>query len=443
VSYLWTPAPEIGGQGTAYARYNTAGVKTVEVTLVATGCKETCDAIITQDIVPPTCDLTAPTTLPDCGSSGNVLTANSADAVSWAWSLTGTGWAIEDGQGTNSITYKAGAPSSEGHFMLIVAADNGCKDTCEVSFGCTSEEYCTFTMGGWGSGCPDPQRDRMMSTQPGCVRDHYFTQVFPSGYVLIGDPDGPDGDNFYSAKWTSAAAIEAFLPAGGTPSKLRNDLPLNPTTTPAGVLAGQILALRLNVEYSCAGIFTTLGMPGVCFRGYIIPDSCGKFGGLTVERFLAIADSAVGGKVQALTPFGASLSDVNKTATCLNEAFDACDETVNGWLAPVTGEVTGEPIEETPALPKEFSVSQSYPNPFNPMATIRYALPTDGKVTIEIFDIVGRKVVTLLDATEQAGYRSVVWYGKDTAGNSVASGVYFCRVQFADKSAIKKMILLK
>jgi hypothetical protein len=153
------------------------------------------------------------------------------------------------------------------------------------------------------------------------------------------------------------------------------------------------------------------------------------------------------------------LTDSSASKNDLERVKDIADAISNGELLAdadlipgdslpgllVTGERVSE-IEKKPTsapLPREFAVSQSYPNPFNPMATITYALPTEGKVTIEIYDIVGRKVVTLLDATEQAGYHSVVWYGEDTTGNSVASGVYFCRVQFGNKADVKKMILLR
>jgi hypothetical protein len=444
VSYVWSPAP-VTGQGTNHARYDAPGTKKIVVTILATGCKDSCNAVIAQDIAKPTCELTAPATLPDCGSTGNELTATTSGAVSYLWSVSGAGWAITAGNTTSSIIYTAGDAGSEGHFKIVLTAANGCKDSCEVTFGCTPrQEFCTYTMGGWGSGCPDPQKDNMMSTQPGCIRDHYFAQVYPQGFVVIGDPDGPDGDDFYAAKWTSAAAIEVSLPSGSTGVAVTADV-TNPITKGfGGVLGGQILALRLNRDYSCAGVFTTLGMPGVCFSSYVIPDSCGKFAGLTVDQFLAVADSAVGGKTQALVRFGARLADVTSTATCLNEGFEGCEaEEEEPSFIEKPMELSGEAGELLPALPKKFAVSQSYPNPFNPMATINYALPTDGQVTIEIYDIVGRKVITLLDVTEPAGYHSVTWYGKDSAGTLVASGVYFCRVQFGNKADVKKMILLK
>jgi len=167
-----------------------------------------------------------------------------------------------------------------------------------------------------------------------------------------------------------------------------------------------------------------------------------------VDRFLAVADSAVGGRTEALTPYGATLSDVNFTATCLNEMFDNCDITAfsatldRPMSQSVQGSESGDELSNTP-VPKEFAVRQSYPNPFNPSATIVYALPTDGRVTIEVYDIVGRKVATLLDEQKQAGFHSVVWFGQGDQGKPASSGVYFCRVQFGGLSAVSKLLLLK
>ena len=314
------------------------------------------------------------------------------------------------------------------------------------------EKFCSFTAGGWGSACPDPTD--VESTQPGCIRGLYFAQVFPNG-VSIGDPSGiPGAPNFYAAKWTTSAAVEAFLPAGGTSRALRRDL-IDPTTTPAGNLAGQVLALRMSREYSCAGIFASVGLQSAptCYGVYVIPSSCGKFAGLTVDRFLALADSAVGGRTEVLTPYGATLADVTVTASCLNLKFDNCDATVPVLATnpavqepadkePVSGSGPASEIASTP-VPKEFAVKQSYPNPFNPSVTIVYALPTDGQVTIDIYDIVGRKILTLLNEQKQAGYHSAVWFGQDGQGKPAASGVYFCKVQFGTESAVKKLLLLK
>jgi cyclomaltodextrinase len=95
-------------------------------------------------------------------------------------------------------------------------------------------------------------------------------------------------------------------------------------------------------------------------------------------------------------------------------------------------------------LPKEYALDQNYPNPFNPSTRISYALPFKSRVMIEIYSLLGEKVVTLLDGTEEAGYYSLPW---SPAG---ATGLYFCRFSAtpADRPAqqvaiIKKMIYLK
>ncbi len=89
-------------------------------------------------------------------------------------------------------------------------------------------------------------------------------------------------------------------------------------------------------------------------------------------------------------------------------------------------------------LPKSFSLSQNYPNPFNPVTEIRYALPRDCQVRLEVYDILGQKIATLVDGRQEAGYRSVRW---DASG--FASGIYFYRLQADDFIQTKKMILLR
>jgi hypothetical protein len=322
------------------------------------------------------------------------------------------------------------------------------------------DEYCTYTQGGWGSGCPVPQQGDSLSEQPGCVRDYYFSRVFPNG-VRIGDQAGPDGGPLYTALWTSALAVEMFLPNGGTAGALTADITdanTAPMGTPAGILAAQILALRMNVGYSCEPtVYDNRGFtePLGCYADFLIPDSCdvssgSVFTGMRVDAFLAIADSVVGGDTDIMTAYGITYLDVNFTATCLNEAFDNCDPgRGDGLQAPLPYSLDGElesGLEETPAsspIPTRFAVGQSYPNPFNPSAKISFALPSDGRVLIEVYNIVGRKVITLIDGHKQAGYHSVRWFGKDIQGRPVASGVYFCRVQFGEDADVQKMILLK
>jgi PKD repeat protein len=89
-------------------------------------------------------------------------------------------------------------------------------------------------------------------------------------------------------------------------------------------------------------------------------------------------------------------------------------------------------------VPTVFAAPQNYPNPFNPVTTISFDLPTATHVTVDVFDIRGSRVATLVNRHYQAGPQSVTWNAK-----GVASGVYFYRVQAGENTALHKMTLLK
>ncbi|MDP2209925.1 MAG: choice-of-anchor D domain-containing protein [Bacteroidota bacterium] len=102
-------------------------------------------------------------------------------------------------------------------------------------------------------------------------------------------------------------------------------------------------------------------------------------------------------------------------------------------------------VRATVAIPKEFALEQNYPNPFNPTTTIKYALPDEAKVTINIFNILGQKVETLIDDIQSAGYKDIKWNTK-----SLASGIYYYRLEATSVNnpsqrfiQIRKMILLR
>jgi hypothetical protein len=85
----------------------------------------------------------------------------------------------------------------------------------------------------------------------------------------------------------------------------------------------------------------------------------------------------------------------------------------------------------------------NYPNPFNPSTTIKYSLQEDSKVTLEIFNIKGQKVKTLVDKILPTGKHSIVWNGTDNSGKNIASGIYFYKFKTDNFSKTKKMLLLK
>ena len=95
------------------------------------------------------------------------------------------------------------------------------------------------------------------------------------------------------------------------------------------------------------------------------------------------------------------------------------------------------------ALPKKIVLSQAYPNPFNPATTISYRLLDANHVRVDIYDMVGNKVCTLVNQRQDAGTRSILWNAINDRGQPVAAGVYLYTVQAGGDWISKKMVLLK
>lgn len=102
-------------------------------------------------------------------------------------------------------------------------------------------------------------------------------------------------------------------------------------------------------------------------------------------------------------------------------------------------------LDEQPAivLPQTLVLSQNYPNPFGPITEVKYGLPEACHVRLEIYNILGQRVTTLVDEHQQAGYKTVRWDSRGLRGGEAASGVYFCLLRAGRQKAIRKMILLK
>ena len=94
-------------------------------------------------------------------------------------------------------------------------------------------------------------------------------------------------------------------------------------------------------------------------------------------------------------------------------------------------------------IPSQYTVYQNYPNPFNPVTTLRYDLPENGLVNITIYDMLGREVKTLINQTQDAGYRSIIWDATNDYGKPVSAGIYLYQIQAGEYMQTKKMVLLK
>ena len=192
------------------------------------------------------------------------------------------------------------AAGVQGNVLVIaaLASDTSAEDEFKISkietVCLTLGSYKTFTQGGWGAAPSGTNAGNLLSTK--------FSNVYPGGSVVVG--------NTYKLTFTSASAIANFLPQYGTAGKLTANA-TNPTTSAAGVLAGQVLALQLNVDFSNKGILPA---------GFAnLKIASGPGAGLTVAQALSTAEAILGG---SSLPSGFSYADVVEILDAINKSFD-------------------------------------------------------------------------------------------------------------------------
>jgi hypothetical protein len=231
-------------------------------------------------------------------------------------------------------SYTLGAPSTAFGYLLVTAPTltitlPAGQSLANLNFGYAAPPpaaFVTYTQGGWGA----PPN----GNNPGMLLQTNFNAVYstcPSKTssptttantcVTIGIP-GETGRFFL--RFTSSTAVMNFLPAGGAPKALKASAN-NPTSSAAGVFAGQVLAAQLAVNFSNAGVIT----PGLASLKVA---SGHPLAGQTVSQVLAIANRVLGGDLAALPP-GMSISALNNVMTRINENFDN-GTTNNGFLVP-------------------------------------------------------------------------------------------------------------
>jgi hypothetical protein len=100
-------------------------------------------------------------------------------------------------------------------------------------------------------------------------------------------------------------------------------------------------------------------------------------------------------------------------------------------------------IEESLIIPTLYKLTQNYPNPFNPTTVISYSIPEIAKVKIEVYNVLGQKVVTLFDQEQLPGNHMLEWNSRNDSGVNVTSGVYLLKMQAGSFSQVKKMLLVR
>ncbi len=151
------------------------------------------------------------------------------------------------------------------------------------------------------------------------------------------------------------------------------------------------------------------------------PDGYYTFEGIEPGSY-DVSVVSVYGDGQANQPFDAVLNDVGDADVVLNATSVGND---------------------VPQIPTVSSLAQNYPNPFNAQTMISFELATAGRVELEIYNMIGQKIMTLVDGSYNPGTYNVIWNGHDASGNTVSSGIYYYRLKTDTQTETMKMTLLK
>ena len=144
------------------------------------------------------------------------------------------------------------------------------------------------------------------------------------------------------------------------------------------------------------------------------------------------------GKVRVAKLFSGDLDNDGNGDIVFSSASFAADKS-HLYMIEHDGSLSIEKSVE----PKRFSLSQNFPNPFNPITHLNYTLVNPGIIHLAIYDVLGKQIYTIHDGYQRQGGHNVQWTGVNQNGNQVPSGVYFFKLETKSNTITKKMVLTK
>lgn len=316
----------------------------------------------------------------------------------------------------NSIPVQTTATATlpVGTWSVIITDALGCTvsgNTSLVLLSCPG--FVTVTQGGWGAKCS--------GNNWGCYRNNYFAASFPNGLVV--------GSCGRTLKFTSASAIQNFLPSGGTPRVLNAGTLVNPTISSySNTLAGQAVALTLNVTFDANNSGFA---PASSLLGNLIISS-GPFAGWSVYQLLAEANNVLGG------------CSINNSISSINNALDAVNRNYDGGLVnlgylacPCQRRNTIFDNTADGTLDAAIVNFVSYPNPFKDNATIEFTLNYNSNVSVEVYNVSGQLMGNIYAGNVSADQM----YSVNFNAENYKAGIYFLRL-VTDRSVYNNKIML-
>lgn len=245
-------------------------------------------------------------------------------------------------------------------------------------------------------------------------QDPAGTRGLNTGLCEIELPPPPPGGVF-DARWMNPPGYEGAEPPAGLGQGVSQDYRFVTPSEPLDVDTFKVKFQPSDGGFPVTFNWSTSGIVGVCDSAWLLDE----FGGVIFKVRMHVANSYIFTSPAFTTAliyrFGAKITDV----------------------APIND-----------LIPSQFGLQQNYPNPFNPSTTIQFAVERFAKTEVAVFDILGRKVATLVSEQLAPGFYSVNWNGKNDLGTSVSSGVYLLRMNAVGEnnatfSAVRKLMLTK
>ncbi|MBD3257379.1 T9SS type A sorting domain-containing protein [candidate division GN15 bacterium] len=295
---------------------------------------------------------------------------------------------------------------------------------------------------GWdslGTGITDDVRDLKA----------YDGLLIAGGYFTV--DDGAASDRIAAWNGSTWSSLNGGMPDGGVwvMTVYNGDLIAGGTFTEAGGVSVTNIARWDGTNWYPLGS----GLDGIVraltvHNGNLIAGGFFENSGSTSVPYIASWDGST------WSPLGNAMDDGVEALTVYNGYLIAggrFDVAGGGKVAlwdgaiwrPVGDFVTDVDEGGVPGLPLSYALGQNYPNPFNPVTTIGYTLPQRSHVTIDVYNLLGRQVRTLVDREVAAGSFTVSWDGTNADGKQVSTGVYLYRFRAGDHVETKKMVLMK
>ncbi|MGC8652365.1 MAG: carboxypeptidase regulatory-like domain-containing protein [Candidatus Kryptoniota bacterium] len=261
----------------------------------------------------------------------------------------------------------------------------------------------------------------------------------PGSYRVLAIPLGSYIPSFYSTagfttKWQNASLIN--INGNSIAGANIYVMPSNSSYAGYTYITGSVTS----TSSSAFGIMKSAATVGVSGGLVYATDANGTIVGYGITG--TDGSYTINGIAPGSYTVSADIVGYTSTLSSASPTYDA-----SGNPQPSTAYITANPVptavNEKPIQPTSYSLEQNYPNPFNPTTQIVFSIPQTERVTIDIYNILGEKVATLVNGTLNAGTHIVTFDARNSSGSLLPTGVYFYRLSTPDFTATRKMLLLK